>query len=715
MIDLKKALIPYPKKVCAGEESVKIAELSKPLFKLETDGDGSDVFCEAQKFLKQTLGNVASTGICDCNSDFVIRLCIDEKNSNFDGISPKEAYSIDISENSATLCGADAEGAFYAAVTFKQLVYTEGAGVYLPQCAILDYPSSHIRGHYMESRYGSDFMTLEDWMEAVDYFSEMKINHLFIGVYGCWAVQYDRKLTEFLNIPIKRYPELKTPRDIKYYSVNGQKWVYKKDALPTMYENDYFGDLIAYAKKKNIKIIPQFNSYGHNTLLPRVFPQISVKDENGNDTGFGLCTENEATYEVIFNIYDEIIERYLKPNGIDSFEIGFDEIWSMIGVDPTDIKKLFSCECQCDKCKNTAHIELVIRYLIRILKHLKEAGIKNVYAYHDVLFNNNAINEQLAERLKKEGVYDILVIDWWCYHYRGLFHAREAEVNSACRSIIKPWTGYFHWDVPSDSTDNITMCAKLGPEKKMEGLVAYGAYDIVFDRNFLFASECSWNYGSLSEEFSERYVYKYYRDDYENALDAFKQVREFSKNKMWGEGLIELEYYDNASLHADKPYPRNYPGDVFAKILDKREEYTEFLINTKNQSQKALEYFENTRCIHKINSMWKMVSLQYNTLSKEYLEMINISDKYESGEMSSEDVIGRVEALIFAREKLMKSIEEVKIEANTYQILRNMSINRQYLCDMRDYFICENKKGNRPKLDITNLEYLRSEMYYFLR
>ena len=48
-----------------------------------------------------------------------------------------------------------------------------------------------MRGHFMECRYGSDFMTLDDRKDAIDYFADMKINTLIIGLYGCWPRQYD--------------------------------------------------------------------------------------------------------------------------------------------------------------------------------------------------------------------------------------------------------------------------------------------------------------------------------------------------------------------------------------------------------------------------------------------------------------------------------------------------------------------------------------------
>lgn len=48
-----------------------------------------------------------------------------------------------------------------------------------------------------------------------------------------------------------------------------------------MYGEDYFGNMIAYGKTKNVEIIPLFNSLGHNTVIPRLMPEISAVNENG--------------------------------------------------------------------------------------------------------------------------------------------------------------------------------------------------------------------------------------------------------------------------------------------------------------------------------------------------------------------------------------------------------------------------------------------------
>nr|MBQ4320048.1 family 20 glycosylhydrolase [Clostridia bacterium] len=270
------------------------------------------------------------------------------------------------------------------------------------------------------------------------YLASMKYNQVTVGVYGCWGYQYDNIIQEYLYIPFKGYPQLQTPRQIKYYSVAERKWIYKKNILPTMFTDDYFGDLVAYGKKHNIKVKPLFNSLGHNTLIPRIIPEISAKDENGELTGRGFCTSNPETYKVMFDLYDEIIDRYLAPNGVDAMEIGMDEV---------SVNNF----CKCEKCREKSHGDIIIDYVIELCKHLKAKGMKSVYIYHDMIMGLDVINgtnqfehaithEEIFNRFKEADVADVAVIDWWSYSTDpNLF--RGKELSTYFRAITTPFNG----------------------------------------------------------------------------------------------------------------------------------------------------------------------------------------------------------------------------------------------------------------------------------
>ena len=116
----------------------------------------------------------------------------------------------------------------------------DGAELTLPLITIRDWPQFRYRGLYVESKWGPDRMTLSDWQDLIDHMASLKLNFLGVGVYGCWNIQYDQKPTEFMMIPLRKFPDLKTPKTISYYSGREDSWK-AAPYLPRMFEEDFFG------------------------------------------------------------------------------------------------------------------------------------------------------------------------------------------------------------------------------------------------------------------------------------------------------------------------------------------------------------------------------------------------------------------------------------------------------------------------------------------
>ena len=88
---------------------------------------------------------------------------------------------------------------------------------------------------------------------------------------------------------------------------------------------------------------------------------------------------------------------------------------------------------------------------------------------------------------------------------------------------------------------------------------------------------------------------------------------------------------------------------------------------------------------------------------------------YNGGEIDAKAVVCELERLITAREKLMLMGEEVRIRANRYTYLRNMSVFRQFMLDLLRYFKTELAAGKAPRLDVTDLAHVQSKAALFLR
>lgn len=702
-------LIPYPKHVDNHSRKIKIAHTGKN-FCYTQKNSGYCLENEGAGIIFDTLKNYSATA--EPGYDYKIVLKTDKTSEVFDTIDSDEAYYVDIGENEAVLCGKTEQGTFYAAQTFAQLIHKVGDEVYVDAQYIKDYPDFKYRGHFIECRYGTEFMTLSDWFAFIDYMAGMKLNQLTVGVYGCWSVQYDDRPMEYLYIPISTHPELKTPKNIKYYSVKENRLINIDNLMPSMYKQDFLGKIIAYGKKRNVTVKPLFNSLGHNTLIPRLIPEISAKDQNGKSVDHGFCTNNPLTYEVMCGIYDEIIEKYLKPNGITDIEIGMDEV--------ADIYK-----CKCEECRKTDFPELCIRYIIRLCKHLIKRGMKRIYIYHDMLFSEfDMINDDLKNRFIDEGIYENVVIDWWTYEDpSSLFWGREKDVCGLFHSVIKPATGYYNWAIPTENNENIRACIKVAQKHGFEGVESYSSFEYCYDKNYKTLADVSWNTDGVdnSEEFDTRYARSVFGEKASGALDALRAMSDIMKDESrktyMNRACKHLEYYFYCyrnNYFTSESARHKFPDEAYQKIEDNAEEYLHYLNYLKQKSSAAISFFENCGKYDRLSRIWLLTAKHYYTLSDEYLSLYAMQREYSAGNMSAFDVIIEADRLLKQREALMLLAEDVRESATSYTYLRNMSVFRQILADLKSYFETALSKGETPVLDMKNFSSVSGKTHEFL-
>ena len=686
MTDIKEFLMPCPKKLEQKEGEVKVNGIKVT---------GFTCTCELYKTAMEYLA-VFGEG------DYTVEI---EKTEVLEG--RKESYILDIKEDKTVIKANDGAGIFYAVITLTEL-YRNGA---LPIAYIEDYPDFYDRGLLLENRYGSDFMTLDDYKRAIDYLARMKYNQLTVGIYGCWCVQYDMRLSEFLYVPLKCHPELKTPRDIRYYSPKKGEFIEREDVLPTIFTEDYLGELIAYAKSRNITIKPLFNSFGHNTLIPRLHPELSAKDENGNPTKHGFCVSDERVFDYMFAIYDEIIEKYMKPHGLDAIEIGLDEVYAWLGEDLDDIYGKFEPYCRCERCRNMDKKELMLAFIIRVCKYLKAKGMKHIYIYHDMLFEIfDIVNDELVDLFKKEDIYDVVVLDWWSYtKEEDVFQKRE--INNLFRSIAKPFTGYYHWVVPMEYNNNIYAHAKLIRKHGYEGIESYSSFEYCFDRPFMYQAELGWNIDTVEdyEGFLARYAANRFPCDTEGAKKALDIMAGVMENDRTANKMNSLEYYWFTYVTADEEYPRNFPGGAYKKIFDDEDAYMSYFEDTIAKAKEAMAFFEG--CEGEFAKVWYAIAKHYYTYACEYFTMVKLAQGYNKGEIDKAGVIAHLEELLKLHEDFMATVEATRIEANSYVYMRNHSINRQVYVDLIDYF----KNTDKPEFELCDLRYVASERFNKLR
>lgn len=723
---------PVPQIAKQGIGAIVLGTLGSADFQIQAEGIEGQLAQNAVSYLCERLSAVTDTCAKCAEGNVTICLKLAKEAPAEVKCYPDQAYQIEAEGSSIILTGFGEAGLYFAVTTLIQCVDVTDNIVSVPEMYVLDWPDLRTRGHFMECRFGSNLMTLDDWKEVVDDMVSMKLNQLVVALYGCWNVQYDGEISEYVYIPVKAAPELKSPVHKHYYSPAKQKWIKETVDVP-MVKDDFFGKLIAYGKSRGVEVLPLWNSYGHNTMIPRLHPEVSaVKD--GKPSGHGLCVSNPATYELMYRIFDQIIDDYLVPNGITSFHIGMDEVRDEMATDVKDVFKRHSPWCDCEACAKLSIEEKFIHHAIKLIKYLKGRGMTSIYIYSDMM-RHTVSPENFKQLLVENDVFDVTVVDWWTYtNVKENLNVKTMYPQLGFRSTIKPMNGYYHWNKTMDCIPNIYWLNEMAHEEGCcEGLMSYAAWDKSFHRNHVCMADYSWNFvgtGSM-EEFKKRYAareFPGYEKEAVRALDIFDKVtEEVNSTPMNEEDTISnrtvtgvLAYYAYCYVREGKEYPRNFPGEGMGELLAKRAVYEHHLAEIQALSKEAQEIFariaKDGSCNIHIAERFVYEFNLFICLAEDYQALLEIYDLMQAAERS-EAVSQKVAAIAKARKQArmehMILLEKVKEEFLMASHMRNQSIFMQLFADIEAY--ANTTEPEKLELDLLDMRSIGSQAFYGLR
>lgn len=463
-----------------------------------------------------------------------------------------EGYALAIRPGEARVTAAGLAGARWGLQSLRQLLAAwpaEGG----PAADLLDWPAMRTRGIFMENKWGPDLMTLEDWRGVVDYLADRKLNKLGIGLYGCWCVQYDGQTTEFLMTPVPGHPELQTPKTVRWYSPAEGKWQ-ERHYLPTIFEQGFLGEVVAYGRSRGVTVLPYVNSLGHNTLVPRHLPELASKDEQGRPRGFGYCLTNPAVVEFVAGWYEQLYRQYFAPHGVHTFHIQMDEVWDEF--------------CRCPECTAQPRETLLQEYVVALVKRLVAAGVQDVVVYNDQLARHMAaLDERFIGRLREEGVFEHVIVDWWGYDNHEIDERNHPKLGLGLRSWVKPMTCYFNWSRYQPHHGNIALMLAMGHAEGAEGAASYSVFDPAWAFDFDLLAEYAWNARGAGpvHRFGAKWAALRGGDTLLEALQTLDRAAEMPV-------MGSLYYYGYTYPRADRPYPRPYPAEALPAVAGRGEE-----------------------------------------------------------------------------------------------------------------------------------------------
>lgn len=210
-----------------------------------------------------------------------------------------QGYALSVGSDGITLRAGTADNLFYAFQTLRQLCPAEvfdrdgqvAAAVWtLPAIEISDAPRFSHRGILVDvSRH---FQTPEQMRRIFDVMALCKLNVLH------WHLTDDQGWRP----EVKAYPKLTT---------NAAK----------SYSQDELRALVAYAARRGITIIPEFDMPGHAAAIIRAYPELGTSDHKGK-IGHTINPTEPKTYEFIEALMKEMSAIFPSP----TFHIGADEV-----------------------------------------------------------------------------------------------------------------------------------------------------------------------------------------------------------------------------------------------------------------------------------------------------------------------------------------------------------------------------------------------------
>lgn len=645
---------------------------------------------------------------------------------------PEEGYRLRVTADEVKITGFGEKGLLYGVITLEQLLANDKQ---LPPLEVTDYPDNPYRGIKEECRYGSNMMQLAEWIELLEDMASKKMNTLGLAIYGCWTIQYDGKISEFLYMPIDSRPELKTPMTVKYYSPKEQKWVHY-EKLPPIFEEDLLHQIFAKARDLGIQICPQWNSFGHNTLLPTVYPETAPVNADGVPQMYGFCTSSPATYELLFDIFDRLVDQYMLPYGMDMINLCLDEVHAGNGRDinnPFDIKDPW---CQCPVCRQRDKGDIFIDHAIKLMSYLKKKGIKTVMMACDMLQEGRVsklgwLGDRLMDAIRKADLQDTLLIDWWSYHdIPSKNWIKSLYPEKGFRSVVAPWNGYHTWSITLQPLGNAQILSDVNYRDGGDGILAYAMWDRACDRVHDAIAEYGWNYKKTGtpEDITRRYAARHFPTQQDLALRAYKLMDasvEQRHTTRWSvpekDNISKLDLltyqlspYNFSYVKAGKPYPRAFLDEALTFILSMREEVETALTEVSDMSREAVAIFNalaNDPACDAATALLQLGEcLNYQVLAEDWLAILKMQDLCESEQYDSVAEIAKNR--YDARLALMKHMEQYKERSVAEGMgLRQQSIFLQMFADIEKYA----RKSQNFHWDLMNIYEILSERSFWLR
>ncbi len=291
-----------------------------------------------------------------------------------------EEYILSISSDQITVEASTEAGAIFGFQSLNQLMNLnlKNGVIKLQNQIIKDSPRFKYRGMHLD--VGRHMYPVEFIKKYIDGLAMLKFNNFH------WHLTEDQGW----RIEIEKYPELNNVGSFRDSTLVGhytdKPWQFEKTRYGGFYTKKEINEVVRYAEKRGINVIPEIEMPGHSQAAVSSYPEFGCTGEQvGVAPLWGVfkeiyCSKNE-TFDFLEDIIDEVIELF--PGKY--IHIGGDE------APKTNWKACGNCQNVINREKLKDEHELQSYFITRMEKYINGKG-KQIIGWDEILEGGLAPN-----------------------------------------------------------------------------------------------------------------------------------------------------------------------------------------------------------------------------------------------------------------------------------------------------------------------------------
>lgn len=375
-VEARYDIIPLPDEIILDADAAPFT-LTRTTRVIASDSsllDAAEIFC--QNIATQT-GITLTTGVGEA-ADGAINLSFGPTPSD----SP-EAYTIAVSSTDISIGGASAAGVFYALQTLRAGIPAEKvSAVEFPAAYITDSPRFGYRGAHLD--VARHFFPTDSVKVFLDMMALHKLNrfHWHLTDHQGWRAE------------IKSRPRLTEVGSKRPHTVIGKSQDFDSIPVEGYYTREEMLDIVDYAAKRNIEVIPEIDVPGHTAAALASYPELGCTGGPyevycgwGGAPDDALCPGTEAVYAFLDDVFGELTEIF--PSTL--FHIGGDECAKTVWEKCPRCQALADSLGYKDDARGTREAKLQ-NYLMKHVADFLEARGKRVIGWDEVMESDFAPN-----------------------------------------------------------------------------------------------------------------------------------------------------------------------------------------------------------------------------------------------------------------------------------------------------------------------------------